>query len=195
MASTSGPSRETSAVKTHYEILEISPAVTRQEVKDAYKRLAILKHPDKNLGDTARACIAFQQVYLSYRSFLPSLDIFIRIQTDPSHLPRTYSFRQHTKPCPNPLSAQSTTPLFFVPPPKRQNDAIDHHHEQRQHDLAQSNQHPQNGPSHRNPASHTKRPAWLSCTWYENSIRNSVKKEKIYRDKMAAMACQNEWHL
>ena len=63
MASTSGPCRGARAVQTHYELLEISPAATQQQVKDAYKRLAILKHPDKNLGDTSRACAAFQQVH------------------------------------------------------------------------------------------------------------------------------------
>lgn len=61
MASTSGLSQGTSS-PTYYDILEIGPIATNQQIKDAYKRLAILKHPDKNLGDSAGACAAFQQV-------------------------------------------------------------------------------------------------------------------------------------
>lgn len=61
MASISGPSR-VALDHTYYDILEICPVATKQQIKDAYKRLAILKHPDKNLGDPAGACATFQQV-------------------------------------------------------------------------------------------------------------------------------------
>lgn len=74
MASTSVP-QGARTVQTHYEILEISPAASQQEIKDAYKRLAFLKHPDKNLGDIARACAAFQQVYILPDPSFLSLDI------------------------------------------------------------------------------------------------------------------------
>lgn len=54
-----------SGTETYYTVLEISNDATIQEIKDAYKRLAILQHPDKNLGDAAKACAAFQKVCLS----------------------------------------------------------------------------------------------------------------------------------
>lgn len=54
--------------ETYYTILEINCAATSQEIKDAYKRLAIRQHPDKNLGDEAKACADFQKV-----CFLPKL--------------------------------------------------------------------------------------------------------------------------
>lgn len=34
-----------------YEILEVTTRATPQEIKSAYKRLALLHHPDKNQGD------------------------------------------------------------------------------------------------------------------------------------------------
>lgn len=48
--------------ETYYTILEINRDATSQEIKDAYKRLAILRHPDKNLGNIAKACADFQKV-------------------------------------------------------------------------------------------------------------------------------------
>ena len=49
--------------ETYYTILEINRDATSQEIKDAYKRLAILRHPDKNLGNVTKACADFQKVF------------------------------------------------------------------------------------------------------------------------------------
>lgn len=51
--------------ETYYTILEINRDATSQGIKDAYKRLAILRHPDKNLGNVAKACADFQKVFFS----------------------------------------------------------------------------------------------------------------------------------
>lgn len=65
MASSSSSSSSTvSKPETYYAVLEISRNATSQEIKDAYKRLAILRHPDKNLGDEVGACANFQKVLL-----------------------------------------------------------------------------------------------------------------------------------
>ena len=38
-------------VKDHYSILEVSPGATLQQIKKAYRRLAMQFHPDKNNGN------------------------------------------------------------------------------------------------------------------------------------------------
>lgn len=57
--------------ETYYTILEINRDVTSQEIKNAYKHLAIIRHPDKNLGNVAKACADFQKVFFFLFSFLP----------------------------------------------------------------------------------------------------------------------------
>lgn len=59
-----------SSQETYYTILEISRDATSQEIKDAYKRLAILRHPDKNLTNIVKACADFQKVFFFF-NFLP----------------------------------------------------------------------------------------------------------------------------
>ena len=45
----------------YYKVLEIERSASHQEIIDAYKRLALVRHPDKNPGDP-NACAAFQEV-------------------------------------------------------------------------------------------------------------------------------------
>ena len=53
--------------RTYYHILGISPTATTQEVKAAYKRLAVKYHPDKNQGD-ALAEEMFKQINAAYQT-------------------------------------------------------------------------------------------------------------------------------
>lgn len=54
---------------TYYAVLGISTTATPEKIKEAYKRLAIERHPDKNLADVAGATVAFQKVlYRKYPS-------------------------------------------------------------------------------------------------------------------------------
>lgn len=55
-----------SGKETYYTILEINNDATIQEIKDSYKHLAMLRHPDKNLGDAGKACAAFQKVCIFF---------------------------------------------------------------------------------------------------------------------------------
>lgn len=70
MVSSFGNSSSTfSRDETYYTILKINRDATSQEIKDAYKRLAILRHPDKNLGNVVKACADFQKVCFFFSNF------------------------------------------------------------------------------------------------------------------------------
>ena len=59
-----------SNVESYYKILQINRDATKEEIRKSYQRLAILRHPDKNMGGFANACAAFNKVSL-YFIFLP----------------------------------------------------------------------------------------------------------------------------
>ena len=40
--------------KCHYEVLELPRTATYDEIKSAYRRLALIHHPDKNGGSQVR---------------------------------------------------------------------------------------------------------------------------------------------
>ena len=40
-------------IKDYYKAMEISPEATREEIKQAYRRLAMQYHPDRNRNDPA----------------------------------------------------------------------------------------------------------------------------------------------
>lgn len=62
------PSSKSDA-KSYYTVLQIKQDATEQQIRKSYKRLAILQHPDKNLGDFTNACAAFWKV--RFILFLP----------------------------------------------------------------------------------------------------------------------------
>lgn len=54
-------------MKSHYETLGVRPDATDGEIKDAYRRLAIIEHPDQNMGDPA-AAERFRAVQAAYEA-------------------------------------------------------------------------------------------------------------------------------
>lgn len=53
------------ANKSHYEVLNITKAATHKEIKDAYYRLSMIYHPDKNKGCEEAAKI-FRDITTAY---------------------------------------------------------------------------------------------------------------------------------
>jgi len=56
----------TTRARSHYETLEIEQSATLKDVKTAYKRLAILHHPDRNLGREKEATVKFREIAEAY---------------------------------------------------------------------------------------------------------------------------------
>lgn len=52
--------------KTHYEVLGLKQDATLQDVKKAYRKLAVQHHPDRNLGNEEEATIKFREVSEAY---------------------------------------------------------------------------------------------------------------------------------
>lgn len=49
----------------HYAVLEIQQTATGSEITAAFRRLAMMHHPDKNPGNIAEATEQFQKVLLT----------------------------------------------------------------------------------------------------------------------------------
>jgi len=49
----------------HYNILEVQPTATSDEIKKSYRRLSLLYHPDRNKGDS-EATLKFQKINEAY---------------------------------------------------------------------------------------------------------------------------------
>ncbi|XP_047100201.1 dnaJ homolog subfamily C member 5-like [Schistocerca piceifrons] len=50
-----------------YDILQVAPSATEDEIRRAYRRLALRYHPDKNPGDQAASAERFKAVQRAYR--------------------------------------------------------------------------------------------------------------------------------
>ncbi|MDB5210111.1 MAG: hypothetical protein JWQ30_938, partial [Sediminibacterium sp.] len=53
------------ALKDHYQVLYVSPTATTEEIKKAFRRLALKYHPDKNnnSGDTTERFTTIKEAY------------------------------------------------------------------------------------------------------------------------------------
>ena len=51
---------------SYYELLGVERSATEDELKKAYRRKALLLHPDKNRGDEERATKVFAEVQAAY---------------------------------------------------------------------------------------------------------------------------------
>src|SRR6218665_474823 len=60
--------------KTYYELLEISPDASTDDIKKQYKRLALKYHPDKNLDSSEEAQAIFTQIKDAYDVLLNPLE-------------------------------------------------------------------------------------------------------------------------
>ena len=54
------------AEKNYYDLLEVSKDATAQEIKKAYRRLALKHHPDRNRGNEKEAELIFRDISEAY---------------------------------------------------------------------------------------------------------------------------------
>lgn len=60
--------------KDHYEVLGVSRGASEQEIKAAYRKLAMQHHPDRNEGDL-KAAEKFKEISAAYSvPFLSHVD-------------------------------------------------------------------------------------------------------------------------
>ncbi|KAK2606416.1 hypothetical protein QQS21_003108 [Conoideocrella luteorostrata] len=88
----------------HYAVLQLSPSADEDSIKANYRRLALVKHPDRN-GNTAKANADFQELQEAYESLLDSTKrrLFDCTYTpgrpvDASNVPDPRRNRRHVEP-------------------------------------------------------------------------------------------------
>merc|ERR1719287_38670 len=54
------------AAKTHYDALGIEKSATLQDIKKAYRKLAVQHHPDRNPGNEEAATVKFREISEAY---------------------------------------------------------------------------------------------------------------------------------
>lgn len=54
------------ANKTYYDALEVKPDATRNDIKKAYRKLALKYHPDQNRGNEKEAEVKFREISEAY---------------------------------------------------------------------------------------------------------------------------------
>jgi curved DNA-binding protein CbpA len=58
---------ETETETTHYTVLGVNPDATQEEIKQAYRKLAMQYHPDRNIGKEAEAEVKFKVANEAHR--------------------------------------------------------------------------------------------------------------------------------
>lgn len=58
----------TARQKTHYKVLGLEQTATADAIKQAYKKLALKWHPDRNPGNEAEATTKFQEIAAAYET-------------------------------------------------------------------------------------------------------------------------------
>jgi DnaJ family protein A protein 5 len=61
-----GESKELHKKKDYYELLEVDSKATENEIKKSYRRLALLNHPDKNIGKEEECAAYFTLIQQAY---------------------------------------------------------------------------------------------------------------------------------
>jgi preprotein translocase subunit Sec63 len=51
----------------YYEILEVGMDASEEDIKASFRRLSMLHHPDRNLGDELEATKRFQKINAAYK--------------------------------------------------------------------------------------------------------------------------------
>lgn len=68
------------------QVLELSMGASKAEIKQAYRRLALLWHPDKHPGDPEGASVKFQEIQRAYDALM-STDEEEKIEQLPGAVP------------------------------------------------------------------------------------------------------------
>ena len=64
----------------NYEALELPPGATKSEVKKAYRRLAMLWHPDKHPDNQDEAKAKFQVIQKAYDALMSTDEEEVQMQ-------------------------------------------------------------------------------------------------------------------
>jgi curved DNA-binding protein CbpA len=119
------------ATRNYYADLKVSPTASENEIRKAFRTLALQYHPDRNPGREAEFVVRFQEIQAAHEILC---DAGARAKYDadrrryrnvsaPSHTPNT----PRTRPPPPPRNAYTTTTpqgsYYRAPPPKPQPQA------------------------------------------------------------------------
>lgn len=85
-------------MQTYYHILNISPHASDEDVRRAYRTLAMRWHPDRNPNDRKKAAAMFDQIHRAY----------VMLQTKPQRSAYNRRLLQH-------IQRQQTTPQSIRP--------------------------------------------------------------------------------
>jgi len=119
------------ATRNYYADLKVSPTASENEIRKAFRTLALQYHPDRNPGREAEFVVRFQEIQAAHEILC---DASLRAKYDadrrkyrnvsaPGHTPNT----PRTRPPPPPRNAYTTTTpqgsYYRAPPPKPQPQA------------------------------------------------------------------------